>query len=58
MFDLVDSSIRRSTNSIVSGNFFQLERFILGFCLEIEKFRVFELGSVIFISEKQNCEKS
>ena len=31
VFDLVDSSIRRGPNSIVSGKLFQLERFRWGF---------------------------
>ena len=58
VFDLVDSSIRRGLNSIVFGKFFQLERFRSGFfCLELEEYRPFELGSIIFRSKRTELRK-
>ena len=58
MFDLVDSSIRRGPNSIVFGKFFQLERFRWGFCIELEEYRPFELGSINFRSKRAELRKS
>ena len=58
MFDLVDSSIRRGSNSIVFGKFFQVERFRSSFCIELDKYRPSELGSIFFLGRKeQNCKK-
>ena len=57
MFDLVDSSIQRGPNSIVFGKFFRLNCFRPGFCLELETYRPFELGSIIFKSIKQELRK-
>ena len=47
MFDLVDSSIRKGSNSLVFGKFFcrnVLDRF---FRIELEEYRPFELASII-----------
>ena len=58
MFDLVDSSIRREPNSIVFRRFCQLECFRSGFfCIELEKYRPFELGSTIFRSNRTELRK-
>ena len=57
MFDLVDSSIRRGPNSMVFGKFFQLKHFRPGFCIELEEHRLFELGSIIFKSIRQELRK-
>ena len=58
MFDLVDSSIRKGPNSIVFDKFFQLERFRSGFfCIELEEYWPFELGSIIFRSKRTEFRK-
>ena len=56
--DSVDSSIRRGPNSRVFRKFFQLERFRSGFfCIELEKYRPFQLESIIFRSKKTELRK-
>ena len=59
MFDIVDSSIRKGPNSIVFDKFFQLERFRSDFffCIELEEYWPFELGSKIFRSNRTEFRK-
>ena len=57
MFDLVDASIRKGPNSIVFGKIFQLESFKSGFCNDLEDYRPYELGSIIFRSKRSELRK-
>ena len=58
MFDLVDSSIRRGTGSIVFRKIFQQKRFRSDFfAFELEEYRPSELGSIIFRSKGPDLRK-
>ena len=58
VFDLVDSSTRKGPNSIYFGKFFSWNVLDRVFCIELEEYRHFELGSICFRSKRTELRKS